>query len=60
MQNRTASKNFNTKTLTVVFCLVVIPLILILLAVRPAIASTPKHFDEITFKPLPELKLPPY
>jgi zinc protease len=60
MQNRTSSKFFNPKTLTVVFCFVLIPLILILLAVRPAVASVPKHFDEITFKPLPELKLPPY
>jgi zinc protease len=60
MQNRTSPKIFNSKTLTLVFCFVVIPLILILLSVRPAIASTPKHFDELTYKPLPELKLPPY
>jgi zinc protease len=60
MQNRTSSKFFNTKTLTLVFCFAVIPLILILLAVRPAVASTAKHFDEITFKPLAEIKLPPY
>ncbi len=64
MQNRTSPnvsrKLINSKTLTLVFCFIVIPLILILLAVRPAIASTPKHFDELTYKPLPELKLPPY
>ncbi len=58
MQNRSIS--ITPKTLTLVFCFVLIPLVLVLLAVRPAIASTPKHFDEITFKPLPELKLPPY
>ncbi len=60
MQNRTSSKFFNAKTLTLMFCFAVIPLILILLAVRPAVASTAKHFDEITFKPLAEIKLPPY
>ncbi len=64
MQNRTfpkaSSKIFNSKTLTLVFCFIVIPLVLILLAGRPAIASTPKHFSELTYKPLPELKLPPY
>ena len=60
MQNRSISKLINPKTLTLVFCFVLIPLILILLTVRPAIASTPKHFDELTFKPLPELRLPPY
>ena len=60
MQNRISSKFFNAKTLTLVFCFAVIPLILILLAVRPAVASTAKHFDEITFKPLAEIKLPPY
>ncbi len=64
MQNRTSpnlsSKILNSKTLTLVFCFIVIPLILVLLAGRPAIASTPKHFDELTYKPLPELKLPPY
>lgn len=66
MNNRTTprflgnSKLLNAKTLTLVFCFVVVPLILILLAVRPAIASSAKHYDELTFTPLPELKLPPY
>ncbi len=64
MQNRTSHnisrKLLNSKTVTLVICFVLIPLILILLSVRPAIASTPKHFDELTYKPLPELKLPPY
>jgi zinc protease len=60
MQNRNFPKILTAKTLTLVFCFVVIPMILMLLAMRPAIASGAKHFDELSFKPLPELKLPPY
>ena len=49
------------KVLTVGFSLVLVPLILLLLTtVLPVQASTPKHYTELTFPPLPELKVPPY
>lgn len=49
------------KVLTVGFSLLLVPLILLLLTtVLPVQASTPKHYTELTFPPLPELKVPPY
>lgn len=49
------------KTLTLVFCFLIIPGILVFLAwIAPAAAQTPKHFDELTFDPLPELQFPDY
>ena len=43
------------------FCFLIIPGILVFLAwITPAIAQTPKHFDELTFEPLPELQFPDY
>ena len=49
-----------TKVVTVVFCLVVLPALLLFLAMRPAIAASPKPYNELQFAPLPPLKLPPY
>ncbi len=49
------------KVLTIGFSLVLVPLILLLLTtVLPVQASTPKHYTELTFPPLPALKVPPY
>ncbi|MBM0742137.1 insulinase family protein [Phormidium sp. CLA17] len=49
------------KVLTVGFSLVLVPLILLLLTTMlPVQAATPKHYTELTFPPLPELKVPPY
>ncbi|WP_421655999.1 M16 family metallopeptidase [Leptothermofonsia sp. ETS-13] len=49
------------KILVLVFCFIVIPLILFLLAIRPAFADNiPKHYTDLTFPPLPEVKLPEY
>jgi zinc protease len=57
-----------TKVITVVFCLLVIPLILgLLVLIFPASAApaasssgTAKHYTELTFPALPEVKVPPY
>jgi zinc protease len=49
-----------TKVLVLVFCFVVIPLILLFLAIRPATAATPRHYTDLTFPPLPEIQVPPY
>lgn len=49
------------KTLTLIFCFLIIPGILLLLTwISPAAAQTPKHYDELTFEPLPELQFPEY
>ena len=49
------------KTLTLIFCFLIIPGILLLLTwIAPASAQTPKHYDELTFEPLPELQFPEY
>lgn len=50
-----------TKTVTLVFCFVVVPLVLVLLAfIRPGVAQTPKHYTDLTFPPLPDITLPAY
>ncbi len=49
-----------TKIITVTFCLLLVPLLLLFLAIRPAAADTPKHYDELTFPRLPDITLPPY
>ncbi len=53
------------KVAVIVFCMVVIPLALSLLAyLLPAFSKTPndtpKHYTELVFPPLPEVKLPDY
>ena len=48
------------KIIVLVFSFVMIPLLLLFLALRPATAATPKHYTELTFSPPPELKLPNY
>ncbi len=52
------------------FCLVIVPLLLLFLALGPAGARSaqsglvpapvPKHYTELTFPPLPEIRLPDY
>lgn len=55
------TKRQTAKVITLVFCFLVVPLILLLLAVvRPAAAETPKHYTELSFPPVPEIKLPEY
>jgi zinc protease len=54
--------------LTLIVCFIVIPLILLFLALRPAAAlkltasrsNQAKHYTELTFPPLPEIRLPEY
>lgn len=59
--NRATAKRQTAKTIALVFCFLVLPFILLLLAVvRPAAAETPKHYTELSFPPLPEIKLPEY
>lgn len=53
-------KQRTAKVITLVFCLLVVPLILLVLALRPAAAETPKHYTDLTFPPLPEIQLPEY
>ncbi len=48
------------KVITLVFCLLVIPLLLLVLALRPAVAAVPKHYTDLSLPPLPEIKLPAY
>ncbi|MGA7934877.1 MAG: pitrilysin family protein [Kovacikia sp.] len=52
--------NQRIKILVLVFCFLVLPLLLLLLAMRPAAAAIPKHYTELSFPPLPEIKLPDY
>jgi zinc protease len=52
-----------SKVLTIGFCFVLVPLILLLLAIAPArseLAKAAKPYSELTFPPLPEIKLPAY
>ncbi|MBD2038649.1 insulinase family protein [Phormidium sp. FACHB-592] len=55
-----AKKQKVAKTITLVFSFVLVPLILLFMAFRPAVAETPKHYTDLTFAPPPELKLPDY
>jgi zinc protease len=55
-----AKKQKVAKTIALVFSFVLVPLILLLMALRPAVAETPKHYTDLTFAPPPELKLPDY
>ena len=48
------------KRVTLIFCFLVVPLLLLFLALRPAIATAPKHYTELTFSPPPAIKLPDY
>ncbi|UBF25875.1 insulinase family protein [Kovacikia minuta CCNUW1] len=54
------SSNQRPKILVMVFCFLVVPLLLLLLSMRPAAADTPKHYTDLSFPPLPEIKLPDY
>jgi zinc protease len=55
------TKRQTAKLVTLVFCFVVIPLLLLALALsRPATAETPKHYTDLTFSEPPEIKLPDY
>ncbi|HEY9908692.1 MAG TPA: pitrilysin family protein [Thermosynechococcaceae cyanobacterium] len=49
-----------TKILTLVFCFAVVPLILLGLAIAPATATPAKFYRDLTFGPIPEIKLPDY
>ncbi len=55
-----AKKQKVAKTIALVFSFVLVPLLLLLMALRPAVAETPKHYTDLTFAPPPELKLPDY
>lgn len=57
---RLTRKQQTAKILTLAVSFIVIPLILLFLALRPAAAATAKHYTDLTFKPLPEIKLPKY
>ena len=49
------------KTLTLIVCFLIIPGLLVFLAwISPAAAQSPKHFDELTFDPLPEIQFPDF
>lgn len=49
------------KRLTVVVCFIIMPLILLaLVLIQPAVAQQPKHYDELTFQPLPAINIPAY
>ncbi|MGI0494825.1 M16 family metallopeptidase [Alkalinema pantanalense CENA528] len=48
------------KVVTLGFCFIVVPLILVLLAMRPAVADGPKHYTDLQFGPLPEVRVPDY
>ncbi|NJP12352.1 MAG: insulinase family protein [Leptolyngbyaceae cyanobacterium RU_5_1] len=50
-----------TKITTLIFCFVIVPLVLLFLVlISPVAAQTPKHYSELTFPPLPEVKVPDY
>ncbi len=72
-------KNQRIKTIAVGFCLVIVPLFLLFLSLRPALslpsakadtspttrpttrtAKGPKFYSDLTFPPLPEIRLPDY
>ncbi len=48
------------KLIAVVFCFAIVPLLLLVLSLRPVAAESPKHYTNLTFAPLPEIKLPDY
>lgn len=49
------------KTVTLVFCFVIVPVVLMVLALaQPGLAQTPKHYTDLTFPPLPEITVPQY
>jgi zinc protease len=48
------------KLFTLIFCFLVIPILLLVLALRPAAAETPKHYTDLTFSSPPAIKLPDY
>ena len=49
-----------SKVFTIVFCFVVVPLILLVFAIAPTRAEAAKPYSDLTFPPLPEIKLPAY
>ena len=53
-------KQKTAKIIALVFSFVIIPLLLLFLALRPATAATPKHYTDLIFSPPPALKLPDY
>ncbi len=64
-------QNRRAKLITLGVCFVLIPLLLLFLSLRPAGANwltanalqssqTPKHYTELTFPPLPEIRIPDY
>lgn len=56
-----SNRGQRAKIITLGFCFLVVPLLLLMLAmVRPAAAATPKHYTDLTFPPLPEIKIPQY
>jgi zinc protease len=57
---RAKNKRQMAKIVTLVFSFVVVPTVLLLLALPPAIAQTAKHYTELTFPPLPEIQIPEY
>ncbi|MEM9136235.1 MAG: insulinase family protein, partial [Cyanobacteria bacterium P01_F01_bin.42] len=63
-QSSSVSRKSNVRlvrAITLIVCFLIIPALLLLLAwVTPALAQTPKRFDELTFEPLPELQIPEY
>jgi zinc protease len=42
------------------FCLLIMPALLLLLAIHPAGAATPKHYTDLQFGPPPAVKIPEY
>ncbi|NEP21353.1 pitrilysin family protein [Moorena sp. SIO3I6] len=54
------SKSQNPKYLRWIGLLVVTMLVVVLVSRLPAIADTPRHYDELEFDPLPPIQLPDY
>ncbi|NEO02460.1 MAG: insulinase family protein, partial [Moorea sp. SIO3I7] len=54
------SKSQNPKYLKWIGLLVVTMLVVVLVSRLPAIADTPRHYDELDFDPLPAIQLPDY
>ncbi|MCM1981884.1 M16 family metallopeptidase [Lyngbya confervoides] len=47
--------------ITLVICFLIIPGLLLLITwMTPALAATPRHYNELTFPPLPEVQVPDY
>ncbi|PSB27240.1 M16 family metallopeptidase [Stenomitos frigidus] len=53
-------KQKTAKSIALVFSFVIIPLLLLFLALRPAAAATPKYYTDLKFSPPPAIKLPAY